>query len=232
MTEKKIENFIDSNDEDLNKDYLDKLLEKLKTVKSENNKIQLWMIILVVIYYGLDFQLISDLNYGPLNIKSDHEFIRLFIPPLFTYFLLQFATLNAQRGALIKSVRVFGRKIYKLENNIKEKSFYSNEFLHLIMPFSLAEETQNKYLGDNNWFTTILSIPLFLIFISPLIFEYYAIKNLILNNEANLLNITIIGFTIWLVIVIIGYYFKLIRLSMREVKQDFKRTPTPGANNG
>lgn len=55
---------------------------------------------------------------------------------------------------------------------------------------------------------------------------------MILNNEATLFNITIIAFTIWLVIVIIGYYFKLIRLSVREVKQDFKRTPTPGANNG
>lgn len=106
------------------------------------------------------------------------------------------------------------------------------------MPFSLAEETQSKYLGNNNWVTSILSISLFLIFISPLLFEYYAIKNLILNNEANWFNIIIIAFTIWLVIVIICYYFKLIILSVKEVKQDFKRTPMSKsshrliANNG
>lgn len=58
MTENKIENFIDSNTDELNKNYLDKLLEKLIAIKSENTKIQLWMIILVIIYYGLDFQLI------------------------------------------------------------------------------------------------------------------------------------------------------------------------------
>ena len=119
MRKDEIVNFIQTNNEADIKDYFYKLVEKLEGIKKENNKIQIWLLILVFIHFGIDFNFFEELNIGPVNLKTDNDFIKLFIPLVFTFMLLQFATLNAQRAVIISNIREIGARLFNLNTNCK-----------------------------------------------------------------------------------------------------------------
>jgi len=221
MNKKEILNFIDSNNDENIKDYFYKLIEKLDGIKRENNKIQIWLVVLVFIHFGIDFDFFKEINLGPVNLKTDNHFIKLFIPIVFTFMLLQFATLNSQRAIIISNIREIGTKLFNLETNLAEKSMYSNKFLRTLMPFSMSEEVNDKFLQNGNigFITFILTLPLFLLLSTPFIYEYIAIKDHLLNFWGkNWFENLIIILNIWLLIVVFGYYIKLFTLAFKAAK--------------
>jgi hypothetical protein len=221
MKKEEILNFIESNDEDDIKNYFYKLIEKLEGIKKENNKIQIWLIVLVFIHFGIEFNFFKELNVGPVNLQTDNHFIKLFIPLVFTFMLLQFATLNAQRAVIINNIREIGTRLFSLDTNEAEKSMYSNKFLRTIMPFSLSEEVNEKFLqnGKVGIITVILTLPLFLLLFTPFIYEYIAIKDHIVNFWGiNWFENLLIIMNIWLLIVVFAYYIKLFIIAFKEAK--------------
>ena len=101
---------------------------------------------------------------------------------------------------------------------------YSNVFLQMIMPFSFWEELNSKFMKDGNvgCLTIFLTIPLYPILLTPFVFEYIAIKNLIINNWQNgWIEKGVIILTIWILISAIIYYIKLMKTAISEVKTDF-----------
>ncbi|WP_100613306.1 hypothetical protein [Confluentibacter citreus] len=222
MSKKQIVDFIKSNGEDKIKDYFYKLLEKLESVKSENHKIQLWLLVLVIIHFGIDFNFFNNIDLGFISLETNNHFLKLCIPIIFTFMLLQFATLNVQRAIVIDNIREIGIRYFKLEPSLVEKSFYSNIVLRSVMPFSLSEEINEKFFhnGKVGILTTILTWPLFLIFLAPFIYEYFAIKDQMLNywGSSWFENFVII-LNIWLLIVVITYYIKLVVIAVKEAQR-------------
>lgn len=228
MIKKQIIDFIDSNEEEKVKDYFYKLLAKLESIKIENHKIQIWLLVLVVIHFGIDFNFFKNIDLGFINVETNNHFLKLFIPIVFNFMLLQFATLNAQRAIVIDNIREVGSHYLKLESNQVEKSFYSNIVLRSVMPFSLSEEVNDKFFhnGKVGVLTTILTLPLFLIFPAPFVYQYFAIKDQILNFWGiNWFQNLVIILNIWLLLVVITYYIKLFSKAIKEARKK------PVANN-
>lgn len=224
MTQDEIEKFISKNTEENVKYYFDRLIQNLQLIKNENYRIQIWMLLVVGIYFSIDFKILTELNLGPVRLTTDNKFVKLFTPLVFTYLLMQFATINSQRTLIIKNIRMFGSTIFNIERNIVESSMYSNSFLQLIMPFSISEEIYAKFMnnGKIGCITSLLTLPLFLIMFAPLYFEYLSIINLFDFWYDGWFDKSIIILTIWLILVIIGYYIKLIISSTKETNADFK----------
>jgi len=228
MNKEQTEKFIDSNSIECNRDYFDKLLNKLESVKSENIKTQIWLLALIIVYYGVDLKLFTEINLGTFSISTNQEIIKLLVPLIFNYFFLQFAAINSQRGMIISNIRQIGAYIYNTKNDIYEDSMYSKSFLLGIMPFSIAEEVQSKYLdkGKLKIDAILLTIPLIAIIFLPIIFPVLAIINLLdAQWSLNWFNKIITVLTIWLFLVTIFYYVRLILKTVADVKQDFSKMP-------
>lgn len=225
MNKEQTQKFLNSNPSENIQDYFDKLLNKLESLKSENIKTQIWLLALIIIYYGVDLKLFSEINLGTFAISTNQEIIKLLVPLIFNYFFLQFAAINSQRGTIIISFRQIGAHIYKTKNDIFEESMYSKSFLLGIMPFSLAEEVQSKYLDEGKLKidSYLLIIPLIAIMLIPLVFPLIAIFNLFNEQwSSNWFNKIITILTIWLFLVTIFYYVRLIIKNVADVKRDFK----------
>lgn len=79
-----LEKFIEENDEDLISDYSKTLIENLKDLNSKEEKHNLWILIMVVLFFILSNSSIESFNIGPINIK-DISVIRKILPLVFTF---------------------------------------------------------------------------------------------------------------------------------------------------
>jgi len=217
MTEEDINAFIEKNSEESVKEYFNLLLVKLDSSNQRNDKLSLLMGILILLYFLLDNKVVSNINLGPISI-TEFNLAKVLIPLAFAFILLMFATLNAHRADVIKNIRQIGIRLYNLEENGKQE-FYSNSFLQLIMPFSMWEELNSKYLkdGKTGCLTVLLTLPLYSIILSPFIFEYYALKTLFIEKWGlGLIEKIVIVLTIWILLSAIIYYIKLFTMKVKE----------------
>lgn len=222
MTIDEIDNFIANNSEANIQDYFNNLVNKLKTTNSRNDKLTILMGVLIVFYFIADLKVVSKFSLGPIEI-TDFNLFQLFIPLAFSYVLFVFATLNAHRAKIIKNIRQIGKRLYQLNEKAEEDSMYSNVFLQMIMPFSFWEELNSKFMKNGNvgCLTILLTLPLYPVLLAPFVFEYIAIKNLIIKNWHNgwvEKGVTVL--TIWILISAVLYYFKLMKSAISEVKID------------
>ena len=217
MTELEIDKFIKNNSEDSVKEYFNLLLTKLDSSNKRNDKLSLLMVLLIFLYFLLGEKVVSSISLGPVSI-TDLNLTKLFIPLVFAFILLMYATLNTHRAVILKNIRQIGIRLYHIEENGKQE-FYSNSFLQLIMPFSMWEELNSKYLKDGKagCLTALLTLPIYPIIFSPFIFEYYALKFLFLEKwRIGLVEKVVIVLTIWILLSAIFYYVKLITMTVKE----------------
>jgi len=220
MTDKEIDEFIHNNTTENLKEFFNGLIEKLNTTNKRNDKLSLLMGILIIVYFIIDKNIVSSINLGPISI-NDISLTKLFIPLIFAFVLLVYATLNAHRAMLLQNIKSIGTTLYKLQESPLEDPYYPNSFLRLIMPFSLWEELSSKYIGNGKFgcLTLFMILPIFPLILFPFIFEFYAIKALLQNNwENGIIEKTIIILTIWIILTSIIYYIKLLSSSIKENK--------------
>lgn len=216
MTEQEIKDFIKSNTDERIGEYFNLILAKLNLASKRNEYLSFIMVILVVLYFIVDKNIISDLSVGPVTLV-DVSVTKMFIPLLFAFVLLLFATINAHRADIIQNIREIGVNYFNLRQEEKQE-FYSNPFLQLLMPFSFWEEINTKNLnGGAGCLTLLMTIPLYPIIAAPFVFEYHAIKSLINErwDNGNWDKVLII-FTVWMVLSSIVYYFRLFRMKIKE----------------
>ncbi|SDY05344.1 hypothetical protein SAMN05444411_1161 [Lutibacter oricola] len=220
MTDKEINEFIkNSTIEDL-KDYFNKLIERLNESSKRNDKLSLLMGILIVSYFIIDKNSVSNINLGIISI-NDMSIAKILIPLIFAFVLLIFATLNAHRAKITKNIKIIGQSLYNLKEDPLADSYYPNSFLRLIMPFSYLEELNSKYMKNGKFgcLTLFMTIPLYPIIALPFIFEFIALRKMILNDWSNGVFEKIITIlTIWIILISIVYYIKLLSTSINENK--------------
>lgn len=215
---KEIDEFIQNNTIENLKDFFNVLIEKLNTTNKRNDKLSLLMGVLVTLYFIIDKNIVSSIDFGPISI-NDISLTKLFIPLIFAFVLLVYATLNAHRAMLLQNIKRIGSTLYKLQESPLEDPYYPNSFLRLIMPFSIWEELSNKYVGNGKFgcLALFMILPLFPLILFPFVFEFYAIKTMLQNNWGNgILEKTIIVLTIWIILTSIIYYIKLLSSSIKE----------------
>ncbi|NOQ26152.1 MAG: hypothetical protein GQ564_12380 [Bacteroidales bacterium] len=228
MTKEEIDRFIENNEKEDIKSFFDKLILKLEATNRSNDKILIWLILLIFIYFSVDLNIFSQLKLGPI-VLTDNSFIKLFIPLVFTYLLLKFMTLNTYRSLILKNIRQIGGFLFSLKEGVSDNSTYSNSFLQIIMPFSFWEEISSKYMrkGKAGCISLLMISPVFLLILVPFVFEYIIIRDLFMNFwKIGLIQKAVTISTIWIFLAVIIYYIRLVRIDLEENKNLM-----PGANN-
>ncbi len=221
MTRQEILKFIEDNQVERITDYNNKLYSKIKDLNQRNDRLTLFLIVIVFIYFLTLSQSFTSILVGPISIK-DLTVISKLIPVLFAYFLLEFALLNGHRAEVMKTVKWIHLSLYKQEPNKKDyiEGQYS-PFVRLLLPFSrwteLYELNNDKPLGCIG---IILLIPMIIFLILPFYFEYISIKFVFEHYWNDWIGKISIILSTWIMLITLYHYIKLApnryRIAMKE----------------
>lgn len=213
---RKVGDFIDNNDENSIKDFYDKLYEKQINLSSKEEKLLLWEVVIIFIYYFSNNLKSSEINFGVISISENTELLKI-LPVIFATVIYFLQSLTLQKLETTKvldliSIERFAKKIQSDET----KSF----IVKTINPFNLSNSLANL-INENStrielFFNLLLFIPLLLIGLSP----YYILIQMLIDLNNNYLG----DFTgklcfwlsIWLSIMIAFYYIQGIICSIKQ----------------
>jgi len=224
MTRQEIVQFINDNDVERIIDYNDKLFDTVKELNKRNDRLSLFLIVIVLAYFLTSKATFSSLSIGPFSI-NDFTIIPKLAPLLFAYFLLEFALLNGHRAEVLKTIKWIHLTLYKQE--LTKKDFQEGQysfFTRLILPFSKWTEiykvSDDKPIGCVGLF---LLTPLTIILLLPFYFEVIAIKNLIDNYWSDWIGKASVILSIWLILIIIYYYITLAPSRLQTAVKEEKK---------
>lgn len=210
MNRKEILKFITENQNERLLDYYDKCYEKLRDLNQQIDKLTLYLIIIVFLYFIASSTTISSLQIGPANI-SDISLLLKIIPVLFAFMLLQIVVISSQKAELFTIVKMIFLANYIQDVNPKHMSNeYNNVFTRLLLPFSYSIEflkfSTKKSSHLNSCFGALLALPLISLLFLPLYFEYYMLKVIWNNYYEQVLGMVSFWLSIWIMLYLI-YYF-------------------------
>ncbi|CAI8252130.1 MAG: Uncharacterised protein [Formosa sp. Hel1_33_131] len=217
MKEQEIDKLIQSNEGDKLSFYLSNLLSKSKEIEKENNKLGIMMLILILLFYLIDYTSANSLNIGPITIKDLAE-IRIFIPLVFAFLILRYKVINSHKAELIKIIKKISNQHFSYDNKNVDIAFI-DDFTRTLLPISIYEEFNKfNYKKTSGCIGTIIILPLSIaLMLIPYIFEYFWLKELIIDFLGmNFYGKTSTIITIWVLILSIYYFIQTMRLSIIE----------------
>lgn len=221
MKDKEIIYFIDNSDEELIKDYLKELMNKLHLINSKNDKLSLLLIFIAIIYFLIKNSLVANVNIGPIEL-SKFDIGTIVLPPIFAMMLLYFAVLNTHRAEIIRTCKIISYALLLQEDKKIDNEFYAHPIVRQFLPFSFWEEIMKMNYHQNKMgcIPALLSLPLLGIIVLPFWFEYYSLKILIVDywNKSFFVKMNVI-FSIWIVLYTIYYYVKLVIIQVQINKE-------------
>lgn len=209
MNRKEILKFITENQNDKLLDYYDKCYEKLRDLNHQIDKLTLYLIIIVFLYFIASSTTISSLQIGPANI-TDISLLLKIIPVLFAFILLQIVVISSQKSELFTLVKMIFLANYIQDVNPKHiDNEHNNVFTRLLLPFSYSIEflkfNTKKGSGLNSCFGALLALPLMSLLFLPFYFEYFMLKVIWNNYYGQVLGIVSFWLSIWIMLFLIYY---------------------------
>ena len=221
MRVKLIKDFIENNSIEQQREYNKELIEKLRDLSNLNNRISLYMILLIIVYFFFKDATIKDVDVSFMRIEK-FQTVAQFTPVLFSLVLLYFTIINAHRAELIQFSRIL---IYELYNNtIENKSSIiyeeSNTFARLIQPFSVWLETSKWDVnGKATPMDAFLRLPVVTIIFLPITFIIYSMKILYTQYWELPFSRYAFVFTVWITAYIIYNFFRIMRKNLKWAKE-------------
>lgn len=226
MNRKEILKFISENQNDKLLDYYDKCYEKLKDLNQQIDKLTLYLIIIVFLYFITSSTTISSLQIGPANI-TDISLLLKIIPVLFAFILLQIVLISSQKSELFTIVKMIFLANYIQDINPKHMdNEHNNVFTRLLLPFSYSIELLKFNIKENNFFNSciglLLGLPLLSLIFLPFYFEYYMLKVIWNSYYEELLGMISFWLSIWIMLYLIFYVINNAIHNYQENKDEFK----------
>lgn len=183
MKKSEILQFVSINNDENLSFYLSTILDKLKGFSKENNRIGVFMIVLILLNYLIENSIAESLNIGPISINNLSK-IKIFIPLCLSYFIFRYIVIHFHKLELVFASRIIIEEKINIDNcNISSK--YFDHFNRLITPFSLYGELENiakKEVSVIGCLSAFFSVPLsFGVSFLPYYYEYIMLKDLFLN---------------------------------------------------
>jgi hypothetical protein len=209
MNRQDILKFISENQNEKLLDYYDKCYDKLKDLNKQIDKLTLYLIIIVFLYFIASSTSISSLQLGPASI-SDISLLLKVIPVLFAFLLLQIVIISSQKAELFAVVKMIFLANYKQDVSHKElDNEHNNLFTRLLLPFSYSTELLKFNTKKSNLLNSclgaILVLPLLTLIFLPFYFEYYMLKIIWESFYSQTLGKATFWLSIWIIAYLIYY---------------------------
>jgi hypothetical protein len=221
MKNSEIKDFLSTNDDSNVSFYLSTIIEKLKDISRENNKIGIFMIVVIFLFYLIENSIARSINIGPISI-DDLTAIKVFIPLFFAFLILRYKVINSHKAELIKISKKITEHKFGIDNsNIKPE--FTDDFTRSLLPLSLYEEViKLNYKGTSfiGCLGTILTIPITIILaLVPYFFELLWLKEQLYDFlNYNLYEKASFILTIWVLVFSLYYMIHTMSIAIKEAK--------------
>ena len=217
-----ITEILDRNDESNVKYYLDKIIQKQDNFAKESNRLGLFMIIIIFLFYLIDNSIAKSIRIGPISI-DDLVAIKIYIPLVLAFLILRYQVITAHNAEL-KNISKIISSMYFGANSENMKNGQLDDFTRSLLPISLYGELSKLIINGNKKLGCIgalLIIPFMLaIGLAPYYFEWIWLKDILINfRELNFYEKITAVLTIWLLIVSFFYLVQTFIIAFKD-KQD------------
>jgi hypothetical protein len=224
MNRQEILKFIAENQNEKLLDYYDKCYEKLRDLNHRIDKLSLYLIIIVFLYFIASNTTITSFQIGPASI-SDISLLLKTIPVLFAFLLLQIIVISSQKAELFTVVKMIFLANYKQDVNYKQlDNEHNNVFTRLLLPFSYSTELLKFNVGKPNVFTSclgaILLLPLLALLFLPFYFEYFMLKVIWKTYYTDALGKASFWLSVWIVAYLLYYVISNAIVNFKDKKAE------------
>ena len=221
MKDAEIEKFISSNNDENISFYLSTIIDKLKDISKENNKLGIFMVVIILLYYLIENSIAKSVNIGPISIE-DLTKIQIFIPAFFAFLILRFKVINSHKAELLKLSKKITEQKFRIENSNIEPEF-TDDFTRTLLPLSLYEEINKlNYKGTSfvGCIGAMITFPLTIILVLiPYFFEFLWLRELYWKfSEFNIYEKATYIVTIWILVFSLYYLIHTMVNSVKEQK--------------
>ena len=221
MKDSEISDFLSSNDDSNISFYLSTIIDKLKDISKENNKIGIFMIVVIFLFYLIENSIARSINIGPISI-DDLMAIKVFIPLFFAFLILRYKVINSHKAELLKISKKITEYKFGVENSNIEPEF-TDDFTRVLLPLSLYEEINKlNYKGTSivGCLGAILTLPITIVItLVPYFFEFLWIRDQFYNfSNFNLYERSSFILTIWVLVFSLYYMIHTMAIAIKEAR--------------
>ncbi|WP_417291071.1 hypothetical protein [Corallibacter sp.] len=221
MKDTEIKKFIESNNDENISFYLSTIIDKLNDISKENNRLGVFMIVVILLYYLIDNSIAESLNIGPISIENLSK-VQIFIPLFFAFLILRYKIINSHKAELLRISKRITEHKFGVENSNIEPEF-TDDFTRALLPLSLYEEINKlNYKGASfvGCIGAIITFPLTVILsLSPYFFEFLWLRKLCWNfSKFNIYEKGTYILTLWILIFSLYYLIHTMRNSIKAQK--------------
>lgn len=206
-----LKEFIENNKEEILIDYRDKLYNNLQELIKKEEKQILILLILVTLYFFVDYKSLSDISLGILTITNPANLIIQLIPIIFCTLLFNLYRIGKDRQDLHESLKEVTSKLTcNLIISESENEQLNNSLYRLYLPNSIgnfASPIVAKKPIIITFVGFILLIPFFIIGLIPFLIIFLMLSNLWQTQIHTLLGMISFLITLWIVLSIIFFFF-------------------------
>lgn len=224
MNRKEILKFISENNNEHLLDFYNKSYDKLKDLNSRIDKLTLYLIVVVFLYFITSTATIQQFQVGPVFISDISVIVKL-LPLLFSYLLFDLVVTSGHKAEVFMVVKFISMSLYKQDINHKDLDLNRhNSITRLIMPFSYSTEL-SKFQSQKpsvfqSLFGLIVFLPLLVLLFAPFYFEYYMLKVIYLKYYNDNLGKASFYLSIWTILILFYYLVNNAIKSFRENKNE------------
>lgn len=214
--------FIADNQGSRLQDFYDKSYEKLKNLNDRVNKITIYLIVVVLIYFVLSKTTMSTIQIGPVTI-NDLVVVAQLLPIVFSYLLFELIITSVHKHEVYTAVKFIFLSLYIQTIETDDLKSNSNNLLtRLILPFSFTTDLSRLTQGKTNvWLGCVgivLAIPAITLYFLPFTLTYIMLKDIYTYHYEGFLGKTSFYLTIWISALSLFYHIKVAVNNFHDTK--------------
>ncbi|RED23359.1 hypothetical protein BD847_2410 [Flavobacterium cutihirudinis] len=206
-----LKEFIETNKEEILIDYRDKLYNNLQELIKKEEKQTLILLILVTLYFFVDYKSLSNISLGILTITNPENLVIQLIPILFCTLLFNLFRMGRDRQDLHESLKQITSKLTSnLINSELKDELLNNTLYRLYLPNSIGNFASSITARQPIILTFIgfiLLLPFFIIGLVPFFIIFLMLSNLWQTQIESTPGIISFSISLWVSISIIFFFF-------------------------
>ncbi len=211
INRKQLKEFIANNKEEILIDYRDKLYNNIQELIKKEERQTLVLLILVTLYFFVDYKSLSEISLGVLTITNPVNLITQLIPIIFCALLFNLYVIGKDRQDLHESLKeIISHLTNNLINSESKDELLNNTLYRLYLPHSIgnfASKITAKKPIILTFIGFILLIPFFIIGFIPFFIIFLMLSNLWQTQITTILGMISFSITLWIVLSIIFFFF-------------------------
>ncbi|KQO24792.1 hypothetical protein ASF10_06330 [Flavobacterium sp. Leaf82] len=206
-----LKEFIKNNEKEILIDYREKLYNNLQEVIKKEEKQTLILLILIILYFFVDYKSLSEVSLGILTITNPANLVIQLIPIIFSTLLFNLFRIGKDRQDLHDSLKeITSQLTSSLINPESKDELLNNTLYRLYLPNSIGNFASSITARKRISLIVIgfiLLIPFFIIGILPFLIIILMLCNLWITQIETILGIISFSITLWVSISIFFFFF-------------------------